>query len=461
MSRKRLAEIYDLAWPVLIAQLATMAYAVIDTIMTGRAGTDDLAAAGIGASIYFSVFVALMGVLLAVSPTVAHLLGAERHGEIGEQVRQAMWLTLALALLSVLLFRFPEPFLALSEPPPAVAAKVRDYLDLAAWGVPAGLAFRLFASYTTAVSRPRIMMVLNLVGLALKVPLNYVFIFGHAGAPEMGAAGCALATTLVNWFVCILAWLRCGLGDEYRRHRVFARWSWPRWRDQWHLLALGVPIGGTFLVDVTAFTFMALFIARLGAVNSAAHQIAANVAAAMYMLPVSIGNAVLVLVGQALGARNFALARSTGMTGIGLALGFGCVGALLLVLGAHAVAGLYTPDPAVQALAAALLVFVAGYHIFDAPQAVIVNALRGYKRATIPLLVNVVGLWAVGLAGGYAIGLTTTIDLSFLGLATPLGARGLWIGAIAGMALSTGAILVYFLAVSAQRRPQPGVAAAD
>jgi len=461
VSRKRLAEIYDLAWPVLIAQLATMAYAVIDTIMTGRAGTDDLAAAGIGASIYFSVFVALMGVLLAVSPTVAHLLGAERHGEIGEQVRQAMWLTLALALLSVLLFRFPEPFLALSEPPPAVAAKVRDYLDLAAWGVPAGLAFRLFASYTTAVSRPRIMMVLNLVGLALKVPLNYVFIFGHAGAPEMGAAGCALATTLVNWFVCILAWLRCGLGDEYRRHRVFARWSWPRWRDQWHLLALGVPIGGTFLVDVTAFTFMALFIARLGAVNSAAHQIAANVAAAMYMLPVSIGNAVLVLVGQALGARNFALARSTGMTGIGLALGFGCVGALLLVLGAHPVAGLYTPDPAVQALAAALLVFVAGYHIFDAPQAVIVNALRGYKRATIPLLVNVVGLWAVGLAGGYAIGLTTTIDLSFLGLATPLGARGLWIGAIAGMALSTGAILVYFLAVSAQRRPQPGVAAAD
>ncbi len=458
MSRKLLAEIYDLAWPVLIAQLATMAYAVIDTIMTGRAGTDDLAAAGIGASIYFSVFVALMGVLLAVSPAVAHLLGAERHGEIGEQVRQAMWLTLALAVLSVVLFRFPEPFLALSDPPSAVAAKVRDYLDLAAWGVPAGLAFRLFASYTTAVSRPRIMMLLNLVGLALKVPLNYVFIFGHAGAPEMGAAGCALATTLVNWIVCILAWLRCGLGDEYRRHRVFARWSWPRWRDQWHLLALGVPIGGTFLVDVTAFTFMALFIARLGAVNSASHQIAANVAAVMYMLPVSIGNAVLVLVGQALGARNYTLARSTGIAGLWLALGFGCVGALLLVLGAHAVAGLYTPDPAVQALAATLLVFVAGYHVFDALQGVIVNALRGYKRAVIPLLVNVVGLWAVGLAGGYAIGLTAAVDLSFLWLATPLGVRGLWIGAIAGMALSTGAILVYFLAVSARQTHADAVA---
>ena len=112
MFRKRLADIYDLAWPVLIAQLATMAYAVIDTIMTGRAGTDDLAAVGIGASIYFSVFVALMGVLLAVSPIVAHLVGAERHGEIGEQVRQAGWLALGLAVVSILLFRFPEPFLA-------------------------------------------------------------------------------------------------------------------------------------------------------------------------------------------------------------------------------------------------------------------------------------------------------------------------------------------------------------
>lgn len=459
MFRKRLAEIYDLAWPVLIAQLATMAYAVIDTIMTGRAGTDDLAAVGIGASIYFSVFVALMGVLLAVSPTVAHLVGAGRHGEIGEQVRQAGWLALGLAVVSILLFRFPEPFLAMSEPPPAVAAKVRRYLDIAAWGVPAGLAFRLFASYTTAVSRPRIMMTLNLVGLALKVPLNYVFIFGHAGAPAMGAAGCALATALATWIVCIVAWLHCGLAQAYRRHGVFARWSWPRWRDQWHLVALGVPIGGTFLVDVTAFTFMALFIARLGAINSAAHQIAANVAAVMYMLPLAMGTALTVLVGQALGARQYPLARATGLTGIALASGFACAGALLLVLGRHAIASLYTPDPAVQALAAALLLFVAGYHLFDALQAVIVNALRGYKRAVVPLLVNIVCMWGIGLAGGYAIGLTAVVDLSFAGLTTPLGVRGLWTGAIAGMALSTLSILAYFLAVSAPRRARADAAA--
>ena len=150
--RKLVKTIYDLAWPVLIARLAVMAYSVIDTMMAGRYATDDLAAVGVGASIYFSVFVALMGVLLAVTPTVAQLQGAGLHGEIGEQVRQAMWLAVALAVVSVVVYSHPDPLLEMSEAPPTVAAKVRAYLAIAAWGAPAGLAFRLFAS---AVPRER------------------------------------------------------------------------------------------------------------------------------------------------------------------------------------------------------------------------------------------------------------------------------------------------------------------
>ena len=448
MSRKLAFEIYRLAWPVLVAQLAVMAYAVIDTLMVGRYATDDLAAVGIGASIYFSVFVALMGVLLAVSPTVAQLLGARRYGEIGEQVRQAMWLTLALALLSVVVFRYPEPLLAMSKASPAVAAKVRAYLALAAWGVPAGLAFRLFAGYTTAVSRPRVMMALNLMGLALKVPLNWIFVFGNLGAPEMGVAGCALSTSMVNWIVCILAWVWCGVSPAYRHYAVFSRWSWPRWTDQRRLLALGLPIGGTFLVDVTAFTFMALFVARLGAVNSAAHQIAANVAAVMFMLPLAMGTAVSVLAGQAIGAREFTLARSIGMTGMGLALVLGGLIGAALAAGAGAVAAFYSPDAGVRQVATTLLMLVAGYHVFDALHVVALSALRGYKRAVVPLLMNAVGLWGFGLAGGYAIGLTDAVNLVAIGLRTPLGVPGFWAAAIAGMFVSAAGAVAYFLAVS-------------
>jgi len=448
-NRKLVAEIYQLAWPVLIAQLAVMGYAVIDTAMAGRYATDDLAAVGIGASIYFSVFVGLMGVLLAVTPTVAQLFGAGRHADIGEQVRQAMWLALGLALLSIVVFRYPDPLLALSEAPPAVEQKVRTYLAIAAWGAPAGLAFRLFSSYTTAVSLPRVMMALNLLGLALKVPLNWMLIFGHFGAPEMGSAGCALSTAIVNWIICVLAWFRCHIAEDYRAHGVFSRWSWPRWHDQRRLLALGMPIGGTFLVDVTAFTFMALFVARLGAVTSAAHQIAANVAAVMYMLPLAMANAVAVLVGQAIGARHFALARSTAITGLGLGLGVAIVAATLLVTGAHGLTAFYTIDPNVRVLAASLLALVGGYHVFDALQAITVNALRGYKRAVVPLLINAVGLWLIGLTGGYVIGLTDLVTMPALGLATPLGVRGFWIAAIIGMFVATAGIVIYFLVVSA------------
>jgi MATE family multidrug resistance protein len=186
---------------------------------------------------------------------------------------------------------------------------------------------------------------------------------------------------------------------------------------------------------------MALFIARLGAANSAAHQIAANVAAVMYMLPLAMGNAVGVLVGQAIGARKFTLARSTGVTGIVLALALAAFSGSILVLGASAVAAFYTSDATVRAVATTLLVLVAGYHVFDALQAVTVAALRGYKRAVVPLLINAGGLWGVGLAGGYVLGLTDAIDLSAVGLAAPLGAPGFWAAAAVG-------IVIYFLVES-------------
>ena len=210
MRRKLLAEIYDLAWPVLIAQLAVMAYAVIDTMMAGRFATEDLAAVGIGASIYFSVFVALMGVLLAVSPTVAQLLGAGRYAEIGEQVRQGMWLTVALAMLSVLVFRYPgaaagaEPGRRRGRRQGAGVSRDRRMGRAGGPRIPAvrELHHRRIAPARddgAESSGPGAQGAAQL-GVRLRT----------LGAPAMGAAGCALSTTLVNWIICILAWLWCG-----------------------------------------------------------------------------------------------------------------------------------------------------------------------------------------------------------------------------------------------------------
>jgi MATE family multidrug resistance protein len=447
------AELLRLGWPVLVAQLAVMAHGLIDTLMAGRYGTADLAAVGIGGAIFFSVFGPLMGVQLALTPIAARLYGAGRKGEIGEQVRQGAWLSLFLAMVAVLIFRFPDPFLALSRPAPEVEAKVRDFLAMMAWGVPTAMLFRTFNGFSTAISRPRAVMVLNLLGLGLKIPLNWMLVYGHLGAPALGAAGCGLATTLVAWIICITAWIWCARQADYRPYGVFARWSWPRRAHQWQLVALGVPIGVTFMVDVTAFTFMSLFIARLGAATSAAHQIAANMAAMCFMLPLALGNAAGVLVGQALGAHDYPRARATGLASLALGVGLALILASSLALASPRLATLYSIDPDVQSMAALLLVFVAGYHLFDAVQAVTVNVLRGYKRAVVPMLIYGVGLWGVGLAGGYALGLTE-VDLRWLGLGmiAPMGAPGFWTGAILGMSLAGVAVAAYFLFVSAPER---------
>jgi MATE family multidrug resistance protein len=447
MFRSIARDIVTLGWPVLIAQLAVMINGVIDTVMAGRLSAADLAAVGIGASIYISVFVTLMGVLIALTPVVAQLYGAQKYAEIGEEVRQSLWLGVILTAVAFVLIYFPDPFLALAQVAPEVEVKIRTYLRTIALGVPAMLLFRVFYSFSTAVSKPRAIMALNLVGLGLKVPLNLVFMYGYLGMPALGGPGCAYSTTIISWVTAIAGWAYCWAGSDYRRFGVFAHWSWPVAKEQLRLLQIGLPIGFTFLVDVTSFTFMALFIARLGAVYSGGHQIAANLTALIYMIPLAMASASGVLVGQAIGAGDLRRARLTGIMGIAGGFGIACVVGLAVWLGRDAIAGLYARDPEVRAVAATLLAFVACYHLFDATSAIAVSVLRGYKKTVVPMLCNIVALWALGLGGGYV------LAFGHAGR-PPMGAPGFWIAATAGVITGSVLIALYFLRVSRVPRPE-------
>jgi multidrug resistance protein, MATE family len=434
-----LRDIVKLGWPVLVAQVAVMISGVIDTVMAGRLSAEDLAAVGIGFSIYISIFVTAMGVLIALTPVVAQLYGAGKLEEIGEEVRQSIWLGGLLAVFTFVLIYFPDPFLALAQTAPEVEEKTRSYLRTIAFGIPAMLMFRVFYSFTTAVSKPRVIMALNLVGLALKVPLNLVFMYGYLGMPALGGPGCAVSTTISAWLLATAAWLVCRFDPGYRPFRVFERWSWPEWRGQLRLIQLGLPIGFNFLVDVTSFTFMALFIARLGTASSGGHQISANFASLLYMMPLAMASASGVLTGQAIGAGDLRRARLTGLVGIGSGLACASVVALLVWLGRDWIAGLYTRDDEVKAIAIALLAYVATYHLFDAASAIAVSVLRGYKKTVVPMLCNIVALWGVGLAGGYLLAFSPS---------THMGAAGFWLAGTAGLLMGAILIVSYFLRIS-------------
>jgi MATE family multidrug resistance protein len=203
---------------------------------------------------------------------------------------------------------------------------------------------------------------------------------------------------------------------------------------------------------------MALFLARLGAATSAGHQIAANVTAVIYMFGLAVGNATAVLTAQAIGAGASREARHTGLTGMGIMFGISACAGVTIFLAARSIVLLYTRDPAVQHIATQLLGFIAFYQLFDTAQVVIVNALRGYKIAFIPMLVYSVALWGIGLGGGYFLGLTQLDAADALGLSTPMGAAGFWLAGILSLVVAAGVLFAYFLRIS--KNPTPTMSSA-
>ena len=433
-----------LAWPVLIGQLAVITFGVLDTAMAGRASAADLAAIGLGGSIYVTVYISLMGVLQALSPVAGQLYGAQKHSEIGEEVRQAIWLGLVLAAIGMLLLWFPAPLLHLANASPELAEKATAYLRYEALALPAALGFRIYSALNNALSRPVMVTVLQLGGLVLKFPLNALFLYGGIGIPAMGGPGCALASMIISWL-----WFAAGAAilmrnPAYKPFEIFTQFSPPNRTRLWALIRLGVPMGFTYLIEITSFTLMAIFIARLGTVVLAGHQIAANLGAVAYMVPLSLSIATSTLAAQSIGARDRAVARRISLNGIKLAvICAAIVGAAVLIL-RRDLASLYTHDAAVLAIAVPLLPFIAFYQMFDALQVMAAFILRAYKIALIPTVIYALSLWGVGLGGGYVLGFGLLGD----GAAVLRGAAGFW--AANGLSLMVaGALLVsYFNRVS-------------
>ncbi len=399
------------AGTVLVGQLAVMAFGVTDTIVAGRYSQQALAALSVGSAVYISVFVGLMGMLQALLPTWAELHGramfasagggAQRHPEVGRSVRQALYLGAFGMLAGGLALLFPGPVLRWTEVPPPLQTEVGRYLSVLALALPPALLFRMYGTLNQSLGKPLLVTWLQALSLLVKVPLTIWFAFGGLGLPAQGAVGCAWATVAVNYlFLGCALWLV----RTQPLYRPYAIWR-PIERPDWHAIGqfarLGVPGGLAVMVEVTSFTLMALFIARQGTLASAAHQIAANLAAVLYMVPLSIAIATSSRVSYWLGsgdARRARLAIRSGFK-LGFALALTMAGAVALARGG--IAAIYSRSPEVVALAAGLLAWLAVYHVGDAAQVLCVFVLRCYRVAVAPLVAYCILLWGIGLTGGY------------------------------------------------------------
>lgn len=438
-SRHHVGRIARLAWPLLVGQLALIANGVIDTVMVSRFSALDLGALALGVSIYVSVFVGLSGVLQALQPTIGQLFGAGRLDEIGNEVKQGMWLAVLLSIVGSLVLMFSPVFLAFAKASPELVEKATLYLRIEALALPATLFFRVYSALNTALARPKMVMAIQLCGLLLKLPLNALLIFGGLGLPAFGGPGCAIATTLIAWLMMIAAWLLVARLPYYRPLKLFGSgFVAPSWKAQGKLLRLGVPIGMSYFIEVTAFTLMAVFIARLGAVPVAGHQIVGNVGTVLYMLPLSIASATSTLVAQAIGGSNMQEAKKIGRAGIRLAVSLSVViGMVVWFLREHIIHA-YTPDPVIIGAALPLFLYIAFYQFFDAMQVTTAFVLRAYKVAVVPTVIYALTLWGVGLGAGYLLGL----DPLGWTPAALRGPAGFW----AANSLSLGLVAVGLLA---------------
>ena len=437
------------AGTVLAGQLAAMAFGVTDTLVAARVSSEALAALSVGAAVYISIFVALMGVVQAQLPVWSALRGAGRGAEVGRSVRQALYLCLLTMAVGVLALCFSGGLLRWTEVPIALRDEVQQYLFILAAALPPALLFRMVSTLNQSLGKPLLVTWLQIGSLAFKVPLSIWFAFGGFGLPALGLAGCAWATLAVNYAMLGLAVWMLRSQPLYRPYRIWQRLERPDWLAIRGFARLGVPAGLSVMVEVTSFTLMALFIARQGTVASASHQIASSLAAVLYMMPLSLGIAISARVSYWLGAGDSQTARLALRLGVASTAALALGSAAIVLLARQPIARLYAGDnPPVVALASGLLLWVAAYHVADAMQAVCVFVLRSYGIAVAPLAVYCLLLWGLGLGGGYL--------LAYRGVAgfAPLAApAAFW--SVGALALAMTASIFTALLWRAARLPRP------
>ncbi len=426
MSSER-ATIMRHAGTVMVGQLAVMAFSITDTLVAGHFADTALAALAVAAATYVTVHISLMGMLQALLPVWAELHGAQRHAEVGRSVRQALYLCAFTAAIGMWALLCPGPLLNWTQVPSDLQDEVRGYLSIMALGLPASLLFRMYSTLNQSLGKPKLVTWVQVGALTVKVPLSIVLVLGIPDVlPPLGLAGCAWATLTVMLMMVSLALWLLRTQDFYRPYRIWAPMEKPDSTTLLRFARLGLPSGLAIGVEVTSFTLMSLFIARLGVVATASHQIVSNMAAVLYMVPLSLAIASSSRVSYWIGAGQMTQARQALRAGLNLILLLSISLAALIGWQRETIASLYTQSPEVAALAATLLLWLMVYHVADAVQVFTVFSLRCYNITVLPLITYTVLLWGLGLAGGYSVAYGTNFDLSNLPWLSPQSPIAFW-----------------------------------
>ncbi len=426
--------------PILITQVSMNLMNFCDTVMSGRAGVSDLAGVAIGSSLWVPVFTGINGIILAVTPIVAHLLGANAVNKIAPKVHQGIYLAIILGvILTIIGALLLDPVLQLMSLEKEVSYIAKYYLVTLGAGIIPLFIFNTIRSFMDALGQTRISMIIMLIALPINIVLNYIFIFGKFGIPALGGVGSGVATALTYWLVCLFSIILCYRLKVLQPFKVFKMMSFPKVGEWLEQLKIGIPIGFAIFFETSIFSAITLLMSVYNTHTIAAHQAAINFSALLYMIPLSIGMALTIAVSYEAGAKRIKHAQTYTYLGISSGIIVAIFAGFILYTLNGPIAALYNSNPAVIELTKQFIIYAIFYQLADAIAAPIQGVLRGYKDVNMTLIIALVSYWAVGLPTGWVLANYTALE--------PFG---YWVGIITG--LSTGAIALLARMIYIQRK---------
>ncbi len=426
--------------PILITQVSMYLMNFFDTVMSGRVGAVDLAGVAIGSSLWVPIFTGINGVIIALTPIIAHLSGAKETAGITRKVQQGILLSIALAIFVIIVGALLiNPILNKMDLEDGVRHIARFYLVSLGAGVVPLFIFNTLRAFMDALGKTRTSMFIILCTLPINVLFNYMFIFGKFGVPAFGGIGSGIATAITYWISCIFAVVIIIKTPHFNLYTVFKDWSKPKIRDWTEQLKIGVPIGLSIFFETSIFSAVTLFMSVYSTYTIAAHQAAINFASLLYMVPLSVGMALTIAIGYELGAKRYYDARIYGRLGLGSGVFIAIIAGVILFIFDDQVARLYNTNPEVIELTKQFIYYAIFFQLADAFGAPIQGALRGYKDVNVTFFISLVSYWVIGLPAGWLLANFTAME--------PFG---YWAGLIIG--LSAGALALLSRLLFLQRK---------
>lgn len=426
--RSELRETAVLALPMVVVQVGIMAMGFVDTLMVGHVSGDVLAAVALGNIYFFNVSIFGTGTLMALDPLVSQAVGARDEASVAIATQRGAILALGISIVTILLLLPSAGVLRAFHQPGMVVREASIYLTISAIGVLPFFAFVLFRQTLQALGRVAPIVWTIVLSNVLNAALNWVFVYGHLGSPAMGARGSAIATAVARWAMA-LALLFLARRELVPRLSPIIAGAGDR-VALWSMLKLGMPIGAQQMLEAAAFGAIGLLMGVLGTRELAGHQVAITLAALTFMVPLGVGAAASVRVGRAVGAGDAAGARAAAHAAYVCGVGFMCLTALAFLFLPRQLAAMMTSDPAVIAIAAALIPVAGIFQVFDGGQAVGAGVLRGLGDTRMPLISMLGGYWLLGLPVS-----------AWLGFGTRMREVGLW----SGFVVSLGVVALFLL----------------